>query len=323
MPQLTFNDRVFDVDDDESVLDVLLRHGQDIPHSCRKGTCHTCCMKAEQGEIPDTAQRGLKETEKAQGFFLACSCMPSTDMVISLPSDILGNHETTVIEKDILPGDVIRLRLKPNDDFEYQAGQFINLMKDEHTMRSYSLASVPGQDDFLELHIKWVADGRVSTWVRDVLNINDTVHISNAIGNSFYLPGKPEQALLLIGTGTGLSPLLGVARAALAAGHTGDIHLFHGSRTAEGLYLDDDLRAMNKQFSNFTYHACISGEHTSPNAASGRANELALQQFADLKGWRVFLCGNPQMVDKTKLKAYLAGASLAEILTDPFLPAQP
>ena len=37
-----------------------------------------------------------------------------------------------------------------------------------------------------------------------------------------------------------------------------------------------------------------------------------------LDGWRVFLCGYPPMVHGAKKLAYLAGAALEDILTDPF-----
>ncbi len=45
---------------------------------------------------------------------------------------------------------------------------------------------------------------------------------------------------------------------------------------------------------------------------------MAFSDLADLKGWRVFLCGYPPMVHSAKKLAYLAGAALDDILTDPF-----
>ena len=51
---------------------------------------------------------------------------------------------------------------------------------------------------------------------------------------------------------------------------------------------------------------------------AGRANEVALQEHSDLSHWKVFLCGHPGMVNETKKKTFLAGASFQEILADPF-----
>ena len=52
--------------------------------------------------------------------------------------------------------------------------------------------------------------------------------------------------------------------------------------------------------------------------AAGRAADLALARHPQLKGWRVYLCGNTAMVKATKRKAYLAGAALHDIHSDPF-----
>ena len=50
----------------------------------------------------------------------------------------------------------------------------------------------------------------------------------------------------------------------------------------------------------------------------GRAADLALAAHPDLTGWRVFLCGHPGMVKTSKKLSYLAGASMADIYSDPF-----
>lgn len=321
MPQLTFNKQTFQTNRDESVLDCLLRHEQQIPHACKKGSCHSCCMKADQGEVPDNAQRGLKATEVAQGYFLACSCIPTGDMQVSLPNEILDSHQAKVILKEKLTDKIVRLRLEPLGSFDYRSGQFINLYKDDHTLRSYSIASVAGQENFIELHVQKITDGVVSGWVHDELNEGEVVTFSGPLGSCFYLVGRPEQSLMLIGTGTGLAPLYGIIRAALNAGHTGEIYLFHGSRSETGLYLVDELRSMAASYPQFHYVPCLSGPDRPAGFTEGRANEVAIKQFPDLKGWRVFLCGHPQMVQQAKLKTYLAGASLEEILADPFTPA--
>jgi NAD(P)H-flavin reductase len=49
--------------------------------------------------------------------------------------------------------------------------------------------------------------------------------------------------------------------------------------------------------------------------------DVALDDVPDLSGWRVYLCGNPAMVDAAKTKTFLAGASMQNIYADPFLPA--
>jgi NAD(P)H-flavin reductase len=56
-----------------------------------------------------------------------------------------------------------------------------------------------------------------------------------------------------------------------------------------------------------------------PGMREGRAEAQALCDHPQLKGWRVYLCGHPGMVQTAKRKAYLAGASLTDIYADPFV----
>jgi NAD(P)H-flavin reductase len=124
--------------------------------------------------------------------------------------------------------------------------------------------------------------------------------------------------MLLIGNGTGLSPLIGIVRDALARGHGGEIHLYHGTRHAAGLYFMDELRALAARHANFVYWPCLSGGDTLKGARGGRAEEVAFADHGGLRDWRVFLCGYPPMVEKAKKLAYLAGAVLDHIHADPF-----
>jgi len=46
--------------------------------------------------------------------------------------------------------------------------------------------------------------------------------------------------------------------------------------------------------------------------------DVALADNPDLSGWRVFLCGNPDMVNAARQQTFFAGASMREIYADPF-----
>ncbi len=318
MPQIRFENRTYALNGDESVLDGLTRQGVSIPSSCRSGICQTCLMRAVQGRPPADAQKGIKETLRERNFFLACACVPMEDMELSLPSDDdLPHIKARVVSKERLNHDIMRFRLRPAAEFNYRAGQFINLHHDDW-VRSYSLASVPRGEDFLELQVQRLPGGRASGWLHDECKAGDELNLQGPLGDCYYTQSDVEQSLLLIGTGSGLAPLWGIARDALAQGHRGAIHLFHGSRTAAGLYLSDELRALTQAHANFHYTPCVSGPDAPDKIIQGRANAVALAQFPQLKNWQVFLCGNAAMVKSTKTKAFLAGAALKDIHADPF-----
>ncbi len=301
------------------MLDCLTAHGVSIPSSCHAGICQTCLMQVVAGSVPASAQPGLKNTLVAQNYFLACSFLPEGDIEVRLPMTGSGRFSATVVEIDRLNTEVVCLKLAPDTRLKYKAGQFINLYKDKTTSRSYSLASVPEIDDHLQFHIRKLPNGLVGHWVHHELKIGDTVEISDASGDCFYVPDVLEQNLLLIATGTGLAPLYGIVRDALFQGHTGAIKLYHGSNSTELLYLSEELKSLALKFDNFIYAPCVSGKIVPSGFVAGRAQEVALEENPDLSGWRVFLCGHPEMVSSAKKLAFLAGASTANIYADPFV----
>ncbi|WDE05775.1 MOSC domain-containing protein [Thalassomonas viridans] len=67
----------------EPLLDQGEAAGLILPYSCRGGMCGSCKVKLESGEVEQLASDGLTDNEKKQGYILACSCIPTTDIVIS------------------------------------------------------------------------------------------------------------------------------------------------------------------------------------------------------------------------------------------------
>ncbi len=319
MPLLTFDKQTYPCAENETVLDSLLGHGVSLPSSCRSGTCQTCMVRAVHGTPPAESQKGLKDTLKAQQYFLACCCLPQEDLEIALPDTDSTRIKATVQNIQALSHDIVSMDLHCEQSVDYRAGQFINLFKDSTLGRSYSLASTPAYNTHLQLHVRKVPDGRVSGWVHQDLCIGDAVEISAPIGNCFYVPGNPDQNLLLIGTGSGLAPLYGIVRDALSQGHTGIIRLYHGSTEPEGLYLVNELHALATQHDNFFYIPCVSGKQVIEHSHTpGRALDVALSDTPKLLGWRIFLCGNPNMVKTAKKKAFLSGAAMKDIYADAF-----
>jgi len=54
-----------------------------LPYSCRGGMCGRCKIKLKSGEVKQLASDGLTDTEKKQGFVLACSSIPQSDLVLA------------------------------------------------------------------------------------------------------------------------------------------------------------------------------------------------------------------------------------------------
>jgi NAD(P)H-flavin reductase/ferredoxin len=320
MTKLTIGDDSYFCHPDETVLDVLLRHDVDATYACKKGTCHSCILRSTDATPPAKSQDGLKATLKIQKYFLACQCVPVQDMTIKLPEQSAFFTAGKVIANDSLNRNTRLLIVACTDVIEYSAGQFVNLQRADGLTRSYSISNTPQKTNTLEFHIRCLPGGRFSEWVHNDLKVGDRLSVSEPLGHCFYIPERKQQGILLVGTGSGLAPLVGILDDALLQGHSGPIYLFHGSRVKDDLYRIDELQQLAEQTPNFYYRPCISGENEKipENFNRGRANDVALSAIPDLSGWRVFLCGHPDMINQMKRDAFLKGASMADIYTDAF-----
>jgi len=232
--------------------------------------------------------------------------------------------------------------------------------------------------------VKLHSGGVMSQWLRWAEK--QPITLRGPFGECFYFDNELERPLLLAGTGTGLAPLLGVTRAALAAGHRGPIHLYHGSRTRAGLYLFDELRALAEAAPSLRVFGSVLEapeeatttlpRHGAGGAGSGRVapsagkgasagkpasagkaraaatasaaakgasatggagvragaadeprcvvrhetlDKLILADPLDFFQCRVYLCGDPELVQRLRKRIYLSGAPQARIHCDPFV----
>jgi len=315
---LKFLGNTYDCREGESVLDAMIRQGVNIPFSCRNGICQVCLQRRVQGEIPASAQRGLRPDLAALGYFMPCRCQVQSELEFAPPRPEDLYAPALVQGKEMLTPNVCRLLLEPARNLRYRAGQFLNLRRADGLVRSYSLASLPDEDAYLELHVKRMRNGAMSNWIIDTLQIGDELQIQGPDGHSYYMGGDPAENLLLIGSGTGLAPLLGIVRDALRSGHTGGIHLFHGARDPSELYLRDQLLEWCGRHPNFRYTACVRGEAPIPGVLRGEVHEIAFALHPNLKSWRLHLAGPAHVVLAADEFALRAGVRPDRIHTDPF-----
>lgn len=212
--------------------------------------------------------------------------------------------------------DVVRLKLACPEVRQYSAGQYIKVFHEPGRAGYFSLASAPSIDFSLHLHVQRSMSVGVSRWIHDALEVGDELEISRPRGRCFYMPDDLDRPLLMLGTGSGLAPLYGMAREALGHGHRGDIHLYHGVRQRDDLYLGDPLRALARLHPNFRYIPCLSRDADPPRCRSGRALDLALAETELPADWRVYLSGNPEMVHSGFRALRAAGVHTSEIRSD-------
>lgn len=75
--------REFAARSDETLLQAATRQNVVIPCGCASGLCGTCRISLVEGEIAMRHEGGISAEEEAQGFILACSSRPRSDLVLS------------------------------------------------------------------------------------------------------------------------------------------------------------------------------------------------------------------------------------------------
>jgi NAD(P)H-flavin reductase len=316
--RLRYRGREVALEDGETVLECLERAGFEPRASCRGGACQACLLRASEGAVSGKAQAGLKASWRAQGYFLACQLTPTEDLELLDPEDAAAEVDAALVASEPLGGEVWRLRVQAAAGLDVRPGQFVHVARPaDGVSRPYSVASAAGEP--LELHVRRIEGGELSPWLTD-LEPGAPLRLRGPFGDCTYEPGQPDQRLILAGTTTGLAPLLGVARDALASGHGGDIVLYHGSTRPAGLYLGDELAALAAAHPNLEVRRCALDAEGAVDVHEGALDALVLEEQPEPAGARVFLCGDPGFVNGLKRKLFLAGAALKEIHSDPFLP---
>ncbi len=310
----------------ESFLDGLLRSGHEVPHGCKEGVCHSCMMKAIEGTPPENSQTDLTLNQIEQGLFLCCLCIPSGPIKATALNQSTQFIEAKVIEKSPLNEDIFRLRVE--NKVEHHPGQFLTLWNTNNVARSYSIASVPRADNFIEFHIKRIKNGAFSDWAWHQLNIGDPIKLQGPLGLCYYGNIPSEQPILLSGIGTGLAPLVGILRDAFLKNHIGEITLFIGAKSSNNFYLAEELTVLAKKHNNLSLYFVAQKINNASlpqpcKLIEGNIYQEVKQRFPSLKGYKVFLCGAVSFVKKMKSQCYMGGADIKDILSDAFLPYKP
>lgn len=276
-------------------------------------------MQCSEGTPSDESQQNLRPTFKTNGYFLPCQCTPRTDLTIS---DI--NHQSLysaayIHKKELLSDTVCKLLIETDKLTDYRPGQFINLSRPaDGTARSYSLASNPVDDYFIELHIQRMKEGDISNWIFNELNEHDEIEIQGPNGNCFYQQDKPGLPILMVATGTGLAPVVGILKEALAHNHSENITIYHEVNNVAELYLDTYLKTIEQSHTNVTYLPCIRTNKRINNILSGSAADIINSSYADLSNTVIYLAGSEQMITTVKQIALTKGAPDNHLLSDSF-----
>jgi ferredoxin-NADP reductase len=110
--------------------------------------------------------------------------------------------------------------------------------------RSYSIASPPSRTGEVDLTIEKIADGEVSPYFHDTVEVGDMVEVRGPIGGYFVWEPDLGGPLLLIAGGSGVVPLMAMLRERATAEPKPPAVLVHSSRTFEDVIYRDELASL-------------------------------------------------------------------------------
>lgn len=140
----------------------------------------------------------------------------------------------------------------PEADTAFKAGQFmmVHLEKEgKPHKKPYSIASSPSLKNQVELCIKLVEGGYVSTWFFG-LKEGNVLHTSLPYGVFTIREPWPDN-LVFVATGTGVAPMRGMIKNLYEKGCDKEIWLIFGNRHEEEILYLDEWRALEARHKNF------------------------------------------------------------------------
>lgn len=320
-----------DAKDGETILEAALRQGLNLPYVCRDGACGACKGKILKGSVDfGTYQEGvLTESEKAQGIALFCCAKPLTDLDIEC-HEVDASRRFPVkkmslrVQKMERPAhDVVLLDLVPEGDerMDFLAGQYIAVVLEDGSKRSYSIANAPHETEHLQLHIRRVEGGRFTGHVFNAMKEGDVLQVEGPYGN-FYLREDSQKPVIFVSGGCGFGSIKGIVEHAFKTGVARPMTLYWGARTAEGLY-SNLPEQWQQEHPNFKFIPVLSepGAGDGWQGRTGLVHEAILQDHERLDGYQVYSCGSAEMVEASREPFIARGLPEDQYFHDAFVVA--
>jgi len=295
----------------ETVLEAALRQDVRLPYACRDGACGACKGNILHGKVDygTYQESALSEEEKLRGCALFCRATPLSDLEIEyfenealkqVPVKIMQCH---VHKMERLAPDVMVLYLKfpQGKKLQFFAGQYIDILLEDGTRRSFSFANAPYDEEFIQLHIRHVPNGKFTTHVFTQMKEGDELTFEGPLGN-FFLRDEIDKPIIFVAGATGFAPVKSMLEHAFYTGSKSRMLLYWGVRMHKDLYMGDLPERWQREHENFTYIPVLSEPGTDDHwqGRTGLVHEAILQDYPDLSGFQVYACGSMLMVQAAR-----------------------
>lgn len=327
------------VDEGETVLDAAFRQGISVMHGCKEGQCASCKSKLLDGDIEmlKYSTFALPESERDTDHILLCRTLAYSDITVELlnyDEDLLSRSiavkeiAATVVSVQELTRDIRLLTLELRAPLRFWAGQYVDItIPGTGITRAFSMANAPLAEGVrsLQFIIKIYPDGAFSSRLEGGLAAGDRLTVKGPYGTCFHREGR-SGPLVLVGGGSGMSPLWSILQDHIAQGDARPVRFFYGARTKADLFHLAEFAAIAEKLPDFKFIPALS--HAEPGddwqGETGFVHEVVARVLRSegLNGEiDAYSCGPPPMIDAILPVLQMAGVEPERIYFDKFTTA--
>jgi aquacobalamin reductase/NAD(P)H-flavin reductase len=190
---------------------------------------------------------------------------------------------------------VYRVRLEPEADFSFRAGQYLMVVMDERDKRPFSMASLPSEHRFIELHIGASEINLYAMAVMDRILKEREVLVDIPHGDAWLREDDEARPLILIAGGTGFSYVRSILLTALARNPDRDITIYWGGREEKHLYDLSELEALSVTHPNLRVEAVVEQPEEGWRGRTGTVLTAVLQDYGTLAEHDIYIAGRFEM----------------------------
>jgi len=225
-------------------------------------------------------------------------------------------QETHDVKTFVLAADAPR-------SFRYLPGQFITLELDingQKINRCYTLSSTPTRPDAVSITVKRVPGGVVSNWLHDHLRVGTALGVMGPSGD-FSCFVQPAKQYLLMSGGSGVTPLMSMARALHDLGSDADVVFEHCARTPADVLFAEELAVLARNMPKFRV-AIVCEQHTAGSSYAGHLGRMDAARLAhiapDFMQRDVYTCGPAPFMGAVRTLLEQAGFDMARYRQESF-----
>ena len=180
------------------------------------------------------------------------------------------------------------------------------------------LGFIAARSGYIEITAKRVNNGCVSKFLNDRAAIGMTVEATGPFGQ-FYLTPAADKKIVLLGAGSGITPLIAMLRYIDDLCLDTEVTLLYCVRTRNDIIFKQEFEDLRSRLKNFRHHVLLSQPDAEWPGARGHINrEFISKSVPDLRGRVFFLCGPPPFMDKTRELLTALGVEPARIRQEIF-----